>query len=123
MKLRIKEGLNENVSGDRFYIEDNNGGRMLLACSGGNWYYLDSDSNGTVAGIDIFDDINKVKRSIERALRNGDIEFDLDYWDPIPEYDGMTIDDIDNMINYETSSSGDRLPKGHDESSWVELNV
>lgn len=46
-----------------------------------------------------------------------------DYDHIIKEYSGMTLDDIDEYENYETTSFGDRVPMGHDTSYWYDINA
>lgn len=40
----------------------------------------------------------------------------------VEQYSGaMTIDEIDNYVNYTYNTFGDRVPVGHDESHWYEI--
>ena len=100
-----------------------------------NYILINANRKWFVGGVDdqVWGDINlnETKRdtgelNIENIIKGLDEQFKIvgissteleydEYYQYIPEYDGYTIDDIDKYLNYETTSSGDLLPKGHDE--------
>ena len=99
------------------YIEDNPGYRMLLLTDGKSWWKTTGDANGYFMGFDLYDgSLDEVAGMIGQLFATGEIEtddFDAGSFDPIPDYDGLTLDDIDNIVNYENG-----IPKNHDLTEW-----
>jgi len=117
---------------NRMYLEINNAGRCLLVTNGANWYNIEPTSNGFIGDIDIYaDDLNdeEIAESIRQgttsgAIYNADemIEDACNEDNEISEYYGMTLPDIDRLVNYEDDlTSGDIFPKTHDKISWIEI--
>lgn len=115
---------------NRMYLQSDNGGNGILIQDIENrkWYYWDESQlpvflNGS-------DDENVA--AIKAAIASGDMYDSEDWFNEfsddelsehyISEYDGMSLNEIDSMENYETDIySGDRRPLGHDETHWIEI--
>ena len=84
------------------YIESDNGGRSVFLCLNGKWYYYDTAPNGTYGGIDVLDGSEEdAAKRIRSAIDSGELfdaddfdESDVETWNYIKEYDGMTAEDI-----------------------------
>lgn len=117
----------------KMYLESNNAGRELLVTDGkGRWKYFDTDMNGYIGDVDFYptddDDIELTDEAFAEYLKEEikrehiyDAESFIDeyFYDEDAEfvYEGcMTIDDVDNIVNYK---NGMRL--GHDEVAWWEV--
>lgn len=95
--------------GARMYVMDDNGGRGILLNVGNAWTYNDCTPSGTYGDVDILSGSpESAAQRIRRAIQNGDVygpdDFEIsdlnDYgFRTIPEYSGMTIDEIDEYEN------------------------
>lgn len=111
------------------YLEHNNGGKTILYNYNGKWWYEDTDVSGFFGDVDLYEiDENEEElpdEIIAEALKNQYMEWeypDSDFFTEesehyVPEYDNMSIDDIDNKCNY----NPDGTPKGHDEIYWTKI--
>ena len=111
------------------YLEHNNGGKTILYNYNGTWWYEDTDVSGFFGDVDLYEiDENGEElpdEIIAEALKNQYMEWeypDSDFFTEenkcyVPEYDNMSIDDIDNKCNY----NPDGTPKGHDEIYWTKI--
>lgn len=117
----------------KMYVDENNGSTDVLITDGNRWWYANIDSSGMFGDVDMYSgDADSVARDIRNAIKRGDLYEAEDYvsdaqsgddlWYEVPEFRGKTIKDIEYMVNYEEDPySGDVLPKGHDESYFVEV--
>ena len=121
----------QTYSGQSLYVEENNGYTTLVARDDDSWFYYDGSD---FLGVDLYGDIDEIAVKISEALDSGEWDFmsvsdvvedakNSSDWHWVKEYEGFTLDDIDNEVNYETNYSGDRLPKGHDVTSWAEVEA
>lgn len=102
----------------KMYVEFNNGNNGLLLTDGNSWMYLDAS--------EIAPDISEEETAAENvrnAIKSGALYSADDLWEEcfddehhISEYDGMKLDEIDTVANYE-----DGMPKGHDYTTWEEI--
>jgi len=109
------------------YLEINNGNSgLLISDENKTWYYFDSSE------ISCKIDPNEIDTTIEtirKAIENGDLysaedfisEYENDEKYLVKEYEGLTIADIDELENYETTYCGDRVPRNHDITSWYKI--
>lgn len=115
----------------KMYFELNNAGNGILIDAGGTWLYFDVaeipvDLSEYVGGEN---NIDATVGRIRAAINSGDLynaeEFAAEYVNDathtIADYSGYTLDDIDNCVNYETNSFGDRVPINHDTTAWIEI--
>jgi hypothetical protein len=111
------------MDGFRVFVQDDNGGRGILITDGSDWWYTDCAPDGMYGDVDILEGSSEsVAQKLRAAYESGEIGFDPDYgFRRVDEYSGYTLDDIDDLANYETNSFGDRVPIGHDNTSWVEV--
>ena len=110
----------------KMYFEINNGNNGILIENDGKWMYFDASE----IPVDISEytdgnrNIDAALYRIRAAINSGDLyglddfidEYSNDEKHAISEFDGMTIDDIDEYINYENG-----IPKNHDLSAWYEI--
>ena len=129
-KLRTVKAA-QTYSGQSLYVEENAGYTTLVARDDDSWFYYDGSD---FLGVDLYGDIDEIAVKISEALDSGEWDFmsvsdvvedakNSSDWHWVKEYEGFTLDDIDNEVNYETNYSGDRLPKGHDTTSWAEVEA
>ena len=117
----------------KIYLESNNAGRSLLITDeNGRWLYIDTDMNGYIGDVDFYptdeDGVGLsdesfaeyLKSEIERNERIYDAEdFEDEFFNEDAEYvykDCMTIDDIDNIVNYKNG-----IRKQCDDTKWWEV--
>ena len=111
------------------YLEHNNGGKTILYNYNGKWWYEEVDTTGFFGDVDLYE-ANQYGEYIPDELITEELrkqymiqEFlDSDFFTEesehyVPEYDNMSIDDIDNKCNY----NPDGTPKGHDEIYWTKI--
>lgn len=113
------------------YLEHNNGGKIILFHYRGNWYAAEPECNGYYGEVDIYATIHTddewddepasdeiiAARLAQQFEEWGAIDSDFfDEAEPIAEYAGLEIDDIDEMVNYT-----DGMPNGHDTTDWTKI--
>ena len=120
----------------KMFIEINNGnGGLLITDEYGKWYYFDaSELPINVAFCE--DEVENLTETIKKAIEAGDLydaeDFVIDCENECPdhfgcthkvkEYDGFyKIDEVDNWVNTVMSNFGDRVPIGHDKTTWHEV--
>ena len=122
----------------KMYLQIDNGGSGLLIYDGnGRWYYFYETEipyniiypKNAIAADNEAEKIDSMIESIRNAIDSGDLysaeefidEYSGDERYYIPEYDALSIEEIDNIENYETTYCGDRLPKNHDITKWYKI--
>lgn len=118
----------------KMYLESNPGFNCLLITDGKKW--LCFDETQLPVALDCYT-IEENAEIIKAAITSGDLYNAEDFWSYysesddqgnegdenrfyIKEYDGMTLDDIDNFVNYTTDPvSGDTYPKTADKTTWL----
>lgn len=122
----------------KMFLEDNNAGReILITDEQGKWWY--APSGWTYGDADLYphaetneEEINIVIDNLRREIANGTTYSAQDFIDDmndeesaeriVEQYSGaMTIDEIDNYVNYTYNTFGDHVRIGHDESCWYEI--
>lgn len=90
----------------KLYIESDNGGRSVMLRVGKKWYVCDCAPSGYFGTVDILDGTeDEVAARMRKAIDAGDIydENDcaenLDTFRYIPDYDGLTAEQIENREN------------------------
>lgn len=128
MKIKRKPVMAAQTYSDQsLYVEENNGYTTLVARDGDSWFYYDG---ADFLGINLYGDIDEIARKISDALKSGEWDFmsvsDVvndaaasSNWSWIKEYQGYSLDDIDHEVNY----NSDGTAKGHDETSWCEIEA
>lgn len=128
-KRRNKVTASSVMASAKMYVEDNAGGRDILLTDGNHWWYADLAPTGYLGDVDVYGpgNIDGTARDIRTAIRNGEmwtpdemvdeVVGGLSGWTEIADYQGMTIEDIDSLVNY----NEDGTPKGHDETTWIEV--
>lgn len=114
---------------NKMYLQSDNGGYGVLIqdIENGKWYYW-SDYH---LPIDLDGETDEVNAAMIRtAIENGDM-YDADDFvsetddtdeHEISAYDGLSLDDIDRLENYEQDPySGDVHPKNHDTTYWTAI--
>lgn len=83
------------------YIESDNGGRAVMLHISEKWYICDCAPSGCFGDIDILDGTEyEAAARIRKAINSGEVydEFDcannLESFRHIPEYDGLTVEQI-----------------------------
>ena len=136
------------MSNNKMYLMEDNGGYSLLIYDAEKsaWYCVETGSNGYIGNVYIYPIVKEdadgweieetaehIAKRIAEGVRSGDIygadDFindsftDDEYREKchIPEWDGMTINEIDTDCNYTTNSCGDVIPLGHDYTSFYEI--
>lgn len=120
----------------KMYLEINNGGYdILITDENGHWWYSEL-TNGYYGDANVYCDGETEEERISAALENlrreiaGGTTYSADDYieevacneSPNQYYDGkMSIDEIDNVVNYETNSFGDLVPINHDVTEWYEV--
>ncbi len=115
----------------KMYLEINNGNNGILIDADGKWMYFDaSEINADISEYTGSErNVNAALNRIRDAIKSGDLysadefadEFADDAEHIITDYDGFTLDAIDNAVNYENNSFGDRVPMNHDITEWHEI--
>lgn len=111
------------------YLEHNNGGKTILYNYNGKWWYEEVDTTGFFGDVDLYE-ANQYGEYISDELIAEELRKQYMIWEfldsdffteesehYVPEYDNMSIDDIDNKCNY----NPDGTPKGHDEIYWTKI--
>lgn len=113
----------------KMYLESNPGFNCLLITDGEKWLCFD-ESQLPVA-LDRYT-LEQNVDIIRAAITSGDLYDAEDFWHEygedddceyrIKDYDGMTLDDIDHLVNYEANPiSGVEYPKTADTTTWIEI--
>lgn len=119
----------------KMYLEINNGGYdILITDENGHWYYSEL-TNGYYGDANVYCNGETEEERVNAALENLRREiagntYSAEEWlddyadsvEPVKSYDGkMSIDEIDNVVNYEYNSFGDLVPINHDIIEWYEV--
>lgn len=110
------EDFDEYLSPE-MYLTETNGGTILLFTDGrGSWYCDHCDPDGKYGEVNVYpeidgktgetEDLETVARKIRAAVNAGDV-YDAKEWiaensdfaEKIADYDGLTIDQIDALVN------------------------
>ena len=90
----------------KLYIESDNGGRSVMLRIGKKWYVCDCAPSGYFGSVDILDGTEEETAArMRKAIDEGDIydENDcaenLETFRYIPDYDGLTAEQIENREN------------------------
>lgn len=114
---------------NRMYLQSDNGGHGILIqdTESGKWYYWSEYH----LPVDLTGETDEENAAIIRsAIENGNM-YDADDFvsetddtdeHEISAYDGLSLDDIDRLENYEQDPySGDVHPKNHDTTYWTAI--
>lgn len=135
----VEEAEDNGKESACMYLQRDNGdGGLLISDENGNWYYFNASEiiphsiiypKKALIADNETDKINAMIESIRSAIETGDLysaedfisEYENDEKYLVKEYEGLTIADIDELENYETTYCGDRVPRNHDVVSWYKI--
>jgi hypothetical protein len=90
----------------KLYIESDNGGRSVMLRIGSKWYVCDCAPSGCFGDVDILEGTEEEAAARMRAAINAGEIYDendcaenLDTFRYIPDYDGLTTEQIENREN------------------------
>lgn len=88
------------------YIESDNGGRAVMLRVSEKWYICDCSPSGCFGDIDILDGTeHEAAARVREAINNGEVYDEIDCAENletfryIPEYDGLTAEQIEEREN------------------------
>lgn len=113
----------------KMYLESNPGFNCLLITDGNKWLCFDESQLPIELSCYSLEENAEI---IKSAIASGDLYDAEDFWHEygededceyhIKDYDGMSLADIDHLVNYEIDSvSGIEYPRTSDLTTWTEI--
>lgn len=113
----------------KMYLESNPGFNCLLITDGNKWLCFDESQLPVELSCDSLKENAEI---IKAAIASGDLYDAEDFWHEygededceyhIKDYDGMSLADIDHLVNYEIDPvSGIEYPRTSDLTTWTEI--